>query len=89
MAWKVEFTPEAFKILTSLERNTATRITQFMRERVATMEDPRNIGTPLKGAAFSGLWRYRVGDYRVLCEIQDSKITVLVVLIGHRCENYR
>lgn len=88
MVWRAEFTPEAAKTLTRIERGTATRIVRFMRERVSRLEDPRSIGAPLKGNTFSGLWRYRVGDYRVLCKIQDQQITILIVLIGHRREVY-
>lgn len=61
MAWRIEFTPEAAKSLSRLERSTATRVARFMRERASRLEDPRSIGAPLKGNTFSGLWRYRVG----------------------------
>jgi mRNA interferase RelE/StbE len=65
------------------------RIRQILSERVATLDDPRQIGGPLEGAHFAGLWRYRVGDYRILVDIQDGKLIVLVVGIGHRGEVYR
>ena len=65
------------------------RIRAFLSERVAMMDDPRQLGGPLQGAHFAGLWRYRVADYRVLVDIQDQKVTVLVVGIGHRGEAYR
>jgi mRNA interferase RelE/StbE len=58
-----------------------------MRARVSGPEDPRSVGEPLKGNTFSGLWRYHVGDYRVLCDIQDEKI--LVVLIEHGRDVYK
>jgi len=87
--WKIEFTAEADKTLTRLGREAERRILKFMRERISKLEDPRIIGEPLKGSRFSGLWRYRAGDYRILCEIQDEKIRILVVLVGHRGEIYK
>jgi mRNA interferase RelE/StbE len=60
-----------------------------MENRVAKLDDPRSIGQPLQGPQFADLWRYRVGDYRIICEIQDKKIVVLVLGIGHRREVYR
>lgn len=89
MNWKIEFTPEADKTLTGLGREAERRILKFMRERVSKLEDPRTIGEPLKGSRFSGLWRYRAGDYRILCEIQDKMIRILVVLVGHRSDIYK
>jgi mRNA interferase RelE/StbE len=65
------------------------RIRAFLSERVAALEDPRQLGGPLQGARLGGLWRYRVGDYRILVEIKDEIVTVLVVGIGHRGEVYR
>lgn len=89
MPWLIEFTPEADKTLVSLGSNAEKQILKFMRQRVSNLEDPRSIGEPLKGSRFAGLWRYRSGDYRILCEIQDEKITILVVLVGHRREVYK
>ncbi len=89
MTWQIEFSPEADKLLTHLGANAAKQIVKFMRKRVSTLENPRSIGESMKGSHFSGLWRYRSGDYRILCEIQDEKITILVVLIGHRKEIYK
>ena len=88
MAWQIKYTPEADNTLISLGSNAETRIAKFMRERVSKLENPRSIGEPLKGNIFSGLWRYRVGDYRILCEIQDEKITILVIFVGHRRKIY-
>ena len=89
MPWLFDFTPEADKALVSLGSNAGKQILKFMRQRVSNLEDPRSIGEPLKGSRFSGLWRYRSGNYRILCEIQDEKITILVVLVGHRREVYK
>ena len=89
MAWTIDFTPEAAKALSRLEAQAQKRIVRFLRERVAPAENPRALGEPLKGSRFSGLWRYRAGDYRILCEIEDERIRVLVVLLGHRREIYK
>ncbi|MDR1685490.1 MAG: type II toxin-antitoxin system RelE/ParE family toxin [Desulfovibrio sp.] len=89
MAWRIEFSPEADKSLVGLGSNAEKQIAKFMRQRVSNLDDPRSIGEPMKGSRFSGLWRYRSGDYRILCEIQDEKITILVVPAGHRREVYK
>ena len=89
MPWKIEFTPEADKALVRLGKEAEKRVLKFMREKVSLLEDPRSIGESLKGSRFAGLWRYRAGDYRILCEIQDGKINILVVLVGHRREVYK
>lgn len=60
-----------------------------MQERVANLENPRSLGQALQGSEFGHYWRYRVGDYRIVCDIQDKKIVVLVLRIGHRREVYR
>lgn len=89
MAWQIEFSPEADKTLINLGSNAEKQIAKFMRHRVSNLDNPRSIGEPMKGPRFAGLWRYRFGDYRLLCEIQDEKITILVVLVGHRREVYK
>jgi len=89
LAWQIEFSPEADKNLIGLGSNAEKQIVKFLRDRVSNLENPRSLGEPMKGSRFSGLWRYRSGDYRILCEIQDDKIVILVVLIGHRREVYK
>ena len=86
MAWTIEFARSAEKELAKLERRAAQRILRFLKERVAA--DPRATGEPLKGE-LSEFWRYRVGDYRLYAAIDDARITVLVVKLGHRREVYR
>ena len=88
MPWKIEFIPEMEKTLAHLGPEAARRIVKFMK-RVSGLENPRSVGEPLKGSRLAGLWRYRTDDYRILCEIQDEKITILVVLAGHRREVYK
>ena len=83
MAWRIEFTGSARKQLKKLDKDEARLVLSFLRERVAPLEDPRQLGKPLKGQS-AELWRYRAGDYRIVCDIQDEKVLVLVVRVGHR-----
>ncbi|MET3615265.1 mRNA interferase RelE/StbE [Rhizobium aquaticum] len=89
MAWTIEYNAAARKSVERLDSEVRKRIKRFLEERVAVLEDPRQIGDALKGTALGHLWRYRVGDYRVLCDIQDNKLVVLVVDIDHRKQVYR
>lgn len=88
MAWTIEYTETAQKQLQKLDRQRARRILDYMDERVALREDPRSMGGALKGS-LGGLWRYRVGDCRVTCEIQDEVLRVLVVRLGDRRNVYQ
>jgi mRNA interferase RelE/StbE len=89
MAWKIELSPAADRGLTGLDHTVARRILKFLYERVANLENPRSLGQALQGSVFGSLWRYRVGDYRIVCEIRDKELIVVVVRIGHRREIYR
>ena len=89
MAWAIEYDTSARKDLAKLDQQVARRIVTFMRERVSKPDSPRNIGEALTGPEYGNYWRYRVGDYRIVCEIHDKKIVVLVLRIGHRREVYR
>jgi len=86
--WQVEISRTAEKQITKLDRAAQSSILRFLRERVQTAEDPRRLGKPLHGDK-KGLWRYRVGDYRLICDIQDERIVVMVLRVGHRKEIYR
>jgi len=89
LAWRVEFADSAAKQLRKLDQPIALRITRFLRERVASAKDPRALGTALRGDEFGRFWKYRVGDYRIIGEIQDREVRVLIVRLGHRREVYR
>ncbi len=89
MAWRISYTETALKQLRKLDRPTARRLVDFMDQRIAALADPRGQGKALQGSTLRTLWRYRVGDYRLLCEIQDAVLIVLVVAIGHRKSVYR
>ena len=88
MAWTIEYAETAKKQLRKLDKPAARRIVDFMDERVAPSEDPRGMGKALKGP-LDDLWRYSVGDSRVICVIQDRVLTVLVLQVGNRREIYR
>ena len=86
--WKVEFDREAKHDLDKLDPQVTRRIERFLYERVATLDDPRSIGEALRGSKLGEFWRYRVGDWRIICEIQDAKLVVLALRVGHRREVY-
>lgn len=88
MAWTIDYADAAKGQLRKLDKPTARRILDFMDERIAAAENPRNTGKALTGP-LGGLWRYRVGDCRVICDIQDGALRVLVVQVGHRGGIYR
>lgn len=88
MAWTIEFTETALRQLRKLDRQTGRRIIGYLEERVAGSGDPRSAGKALTGP-LGGFWRYRVGDHRVICEIQDGRLCVLVVRLGDRKQVYR
>lgn len=86
LVWKIEFQAAAIKQLKKMERNESDRVKDFLHSRVKTLDNPRQLGIALEGSQFKHLWRYRVGDYRIICDIQDHRLVVLVIEIGHRRE---
>lgn len=88
MAWSVEFEPRAFTELRKLDRLAQERVLRFVQNRIAGEENPRRLGKPLTGDK-EGLWRYRIGDYRVVCQVQDGRQNVLVLRVAHRKQVYR
>ncbi|MCL5801419.1 MAG: type II toxin-antitoxin system RelE/ParE family toxin [Gammaproteobacteria bacterium] len=88
MVWKIEFDSAALKDLKRLDQTAQRRIVHYLRERIATNDNLRRLGKALHGDK-TGLWRYRIGDYRLLCRIEDQVLTVLVIAVGHRKEVYR
>jgi mRNA interferase RelE/StbE len=89
MKWIIEFDPSAVKELDKLDTQQTKRILRFLFDRVAHLDDPRSIGEALKGSRFNTLWKYRVGDYRIITSIEDNVARILVVKIGDRKEVYR
>ena len=88
MSYTVEFTEKALKDLKKLDRHTAALILGWIRKNLENCENPRLHGKGLT-ANKSGQWRYRIGDYRLLAEIEDNKIRILILNIGHRREVYK
>lgn len=89
MAWKVDISEGAKKSLLKLEKAVAARLLDFLQKRVAQADDPRSLVQALRGSELREFWKYRVGDFRLICSIQDAKVTVYVVKIGNRKEVYR
>lgn len=88
MAWNVEVSPRAQRQLDELDKTIARRISKFLYERIGKIDDPRQIGDRLQGT-LSEFWRYRVGDYRIICSLEYERLVVLVLRIGHRREVYK
>lgn len=87
-AWRVEFDRAAARELRKLGAEAERAVLRYLRKRIAGSNDPRRLGHALTGA-LKGLWRYRVGDYRIVAAIEDDRFVVLVVRVGHRREVYR
>lgn len=87
MAWKVEIQEQALAELHRLDPEVRRRILKYFRERLEGSENPRQFGKPLVGDR-AGLWRYRIGDYRAICHLEDQVLTILIVAVGHRKNVY-
>ena len=88
MAWSIELSDQARKYLLGLNKQTAIRISKFLH-RVEALENPRSIGQALTGSRLGELWKYRAGDYRIIADIQDKKLRIIVVRFGNRKDIYR
>ena len=89
MAWSVEIAESAERELSKLDLQQRRRILKFLYERIAKLENPRSIGQALHGSELGEFWKYRVGDFRLICRIEDDRLVVLVLRVGHRREVYR
>lgn len=89
MAWKIEVSPLADRELAKLGAQHSRRILKFLHERIANLDDPRSIGKAMQGPFLGDFWGYRVGDYRLICTIDDDRVVVLLLRVGHRREIYR
>ncbi len=89
MAWQIEFDPDALKDLRKIDKPIQVRLVGFLRSRVGALDDPRSIGEALSGQRLGSYWKYRVGDWRIICDIQDGRIVVRVLRIGNRRGVYR
>lgn len=89
MAWAVEFDPDAVKDLQKLDKQVQARMVEFLRERLARLDNPRELGEALAGSKLGNYWKYRVGDWRIICDLQDKRIVVRVLRVGNRRGVYR
>lgn len=88
MKYQVRYTKDALKTLKKLDKYDASLLIGWIEKNLVGCDDPRHFGKALSNN-LSGQWRYRVGDYRLLCEIQDEEITILIINIGHRRDVYK
>ena len=86
--WTIEFDAAAQREFDKLDKPIALRISRLLHQRLARLEDPRQIGERLHGA-LGDYWKYRVGDYRIICSLENDSLVVLVLSIGHRREIYK
>ncbi|MFH1817348.1 MAG: type II toxin-antitoxin system RelE/ParE family toxin [Pseudomonadota bacterium] len=89
MVWRIELTATSARQMGKLDKSEAKRITTFLRQRLSTLDEPRSTGKALTGPQLGIYWRYRVGDYRVICDIQDRALCILVIEVGNRRDIYR
>lgn len=89
MAWSIEYDRLVRKQVEKLDPQIQQRIHSFLYKRLAKLDNPRQLGEAMHGSEFGKFWRYKVGDYRIICDIQDQRVVVLVVEVGHRREVYR
>ena len=85
--WKIEWDSKALKEAKKLDRDARKKIVEYLEKRVLASQNPYQFGKPLKGNK-AGIWRYRVGNYRILCQIEENRLVVLVVAVGHRKDIY-
>lgn len=86
---RIEFDPAALDDLKKLDRPIQQRVLGFLRQRVAPLDNPRSIGEALSGTKLGNYWKYRIGDWRIICDIHDERIVVRVLRIGNRRDVYR
>lgn len=89
MAWRIEFERAAERELEALGPEAARRILRYLRDRIAPLDDPRSTGQALRGSRLGDFWKYRIGDYRLIAQIDDGTVRILVVRVGHRRDVYR
>ena len=85
--WKIEWDSKALKEAKKLDRDARKKIVEYLENRVLASQDPYSLGKPLKGNK-AGIWRYRVGNYRILCKIENQALVILVIAVGHRKDIY-
>ncbi len=89
MAWRIEVSESAAKQLRKLDPQVARRILTFLRDRLAPLDDPRSLGEALRGKELGDFWKYRVGDWRIIADLDDGVMLITVIRLGNRREVYR
>ncbi len=87
MSYKISFSETALKQLRNLDTTSRKRVLTYVNEVLSKIENPRILGKALTGE-LKGLWRYRIGNFRIVCQIQDNKLLILILKIAHRKEVY-
>lgn len=86
--WKINWSDQAVKQLRKLDKNNQSKILKYMAERISPSEDPYAFGKPLRHDKY-GLWRYRVGDTRIICKVEKGELLILILAVGHRKRIYK
>ena len=89
MVWSIEYSRTALQQLSKLDRQIASKLIHALESKIAVLESPRSTGKALTGPDLNSYWRYRVDDYRIICDIQDQRVCILVITMGHRKDVYR
>ncbi len=89
MVWAIIVDDKALKVLQKLDKPVATRIINFIENRLSIADNPRSLGAALQGSELGDFWKYRVGDYRIIACIQDALVTITIIKIGNRKQVYR
>jgi len=89
MAWTVEYAASVRRSVRKLPPDVRSRIRNYVEARLASLDDPRQLGIPLRGTQFADLCRFRVGDYRIIARLEHARLTILVLAVAHRREVYR
>jgi mRNA interferase RelE/StbE len=89
MAWRIEVSDSAAKQLRKLDPQVARRILTYLRDRVAHLDDPRTLGEALRGKELGDFWKYRVGDWRIIADLDDGVMLITVIRLGNRRDIYR
>jgi mRNA interferase RelE/StbE len=89
MAWLVEISASAEKQLRKLDPQVARRLLTYLRDRIAPLDDPRSLGEALRGKELGDFWKYRVGDWRIIADLDDGVMLITVIRLGNRREVYR
>jgi len=89
LGWTINYSHKSFKQLKKLDKQNAKRILDFLDFKIAKLDNPRSLGKPLKGDELGEFWRYRIGDFRIIVNIQDKELIITTIKIGHRRNIYQ